>query len=207
MNLNETAKLVHELAVLNGYWPEGRLVADVLCNIHVQWCKAFDEYNAGHSLVWHACVVDGTIMPKPCEAFDDCQYKQGGRYAQICDCYSKKNRGIAGELIDGFICVLDAAAAWHIKLPQDAMNHMDNLQKEIEALPLPSIVMMLHQRTSELWHSDIVTDPKHYIYKVADILCIVWIWLAGQGLHPASLLSDKIDYNKGRANEGKKKQR
>ena len=103
MGMNEFAKEVHANAVAHGWWDTERDPAEIIALIHSEWSEALEEYRAGRPMVWYAVNAD-------CQMCGD----RPVIYSEICETNNcdagHKPEGIAVELIDGCIRILDFAA-------------------------------------------------------------------------------------------------
>ena len=102
MNMNEWAKEIHANAVAHGWWESERELPEILMLIVSELSESLEEYRAGRSMVWHACMFDG----EPCSEDDiKCRYWVNGECsAGYCE---QKPEGIAVEVIDALIRILD----------------------------------------------------------------------------------------------------
>lgn len=103
--LNEWAKKIHDNAVKHGRWDEERSFGEIVALCHSELLEALEEYRAGRGMVWYAC-EECKEDPHPCEPKDqwDCvNYNMESN----CKYRSKKPEGIAVEMIDCLIRILD----------------------------------------------------------------------------------------------------
>ena len=107
IDLNEFAKEVHANAVAHGWYDGGeRTEAEIFANIHSEWSEAFDAYAHGLPWYYHHC-GDPATKDRICEDFADCYSRKIGWDGDHCFMRNKKPEGIAVELIDGVIRILD----------------------------------------------------------------------------------------------------
>lgn len=93
MNMNEWAKEIHENAVAHGWWESDRGLPEILMLIVSELSEALEEYRNGD--------------PKP-GAIENMHYYSGGGYvASKPTACCKKPEGIAVEVIDALIRILD----------------------------------------------------------------------------------------------------
>lgn len=115
MNLNKFAREVHANARAHGWWDEERDPAEIIALIHSEWSEALEEYRAGRPMVWYAVNAD-------CRMCGD----RPVIYNEICETNNcdagHKPEGIAVELIDGCIRILDFAAHEKISLKFEAIE-------------------------------------------------------------------------------------
>ena len=110
MNLTEFAKEVHENAVTHGWWDDKPSFGDVIALCHSELSEALEEYRKGHPLEWFECydcyaenALEGIITICGSEETSECAQKN----ALHCDYRSKKPEGIAVELADCILRILD----------------------------------------------------------------------------------------------------
>lgn len=198
MNLNEFAKEVHALAVEKGFYetepeveiPEGDFKSayrptarfnsegfesgasdvELIAAIHSEISEAFEEWRAGRPMVWHKCrYSDLPCAGKGCNSRNvDCENVAG-----------QEPHGIAVELIDVVLRLLDAAAAWNVEIGQINNVPLDILKKNV-----PEFVVLLH---FEITYGRITTVISH-----------IMEWIRTQGIDPEALLLEKHEYNKTR---------
>ena len=102
MNLNEWAREIHANAVEHGWWENERPLPEVLMLIVSELSEALEEARAGRPMVWHSCAFDG----KPC-CEDNIECKQWVNGECCVGDYDEKPEGIAVEVIDALIRILD----------------------------------------------------------------------------------------------------
>lgn len=102
MSLNDLAKEAHQISVEHGWWDPEPTFGDLVALMHSELSEALEEYRAGRPMVWYACEEDesGTMCGDACSLYNlgaECEYR------------SKKPEGIAVELADCIIRILDWA--------------------------------------------------------------------------------------------------
>lgn len=106
MNICKMAQEVHENARNHGWWDEDRSFGTITALICSEWAEALEEHRAGRPNVWFACedaTESGTYICAPKDEFDCPEYDN----IENCKHRSKKPEGVAVELIDGCIRILD----------------------------------------------------------------------------------------------------
>ena len=139
MDLNEFAKEVHANAVAHGWWETERDPAEIIALIHSEWSEALEEYRAGRPMVWYACREQPNGNDEICNPKDEYDCTNFGRENE-CRYRGKKPEGIAVELIDGCIRILDFAAHEKISLKFEAIEPLQPT--------LSKLVADLHYYTS-----------------------------------------------------------
>lgn len=191
MNLNEFAREVHANARAHGWWDEERDPAEIIALIHSEWSEALEEYRAGRPMVWHKCVA-------PIGIGSCCE--NGGRICDRASCYFDKNcmdskpEGIAVELIDGCIRILDFAAHEKVSLE---FGEIESLQPTP-----PKLIADLHYYTSVALN-DVEKDGKiikhHFIPELLGAAVYeTFRYIRAQGLEPEKIMIEKHEYNKTR---------
>ena len=198
MLIKELAAMIHQNAVDHGWWDDAHELPELVALIHSEWSEALEEARAGSPLVWYMC--HNTLMP----CAEGCSDYRNGKCAM--DDMSKKPEGIAVELIDGCIRILDVIGYKNAELldpetglPSDMASLMD--EEVIEAnfdLPddPPSLIAWLHAATSQALLED--GDDAERIFYLTTAMSMALVWVKKQGIDPLALLLEKHEYNKGR---------
>ena len=194
MLISELAKDVHMNAVAHGWWEDKREAPEIIALIHSEWSEALEEARAGRPLVYKLGVDDDVV------AFIT---PDNPKYTML----STKPEGIAVELIDGCIRILDYMG----ELEADVQDKGSDASSDIESLyaedrenfaenPAAHIVAYLHMLTSEAlsdaYNNALLGDVNPM--KLLSALALALCWVKDQGLDPLALLLEKHEYNKTR---------
>lgn len=187
MNLTEIAKEIHENAVAHGWWEEDRPAYEIIALIHSEWSEALEEYRAGRPMVWYAVNCDCVICKN-----------RPVMHNEICEGYecneNHKPEGIAVELIDGVIRILD-----YITSCGDVGTIEFSTKVHMKSVELPELIAYLHSETAMSWFSDFGgKDGGIAIRILVGTIQLVFLWIAKQGLDPLEILREKHEYNKTR---------
>jgi len=182
LDLNEFAKDVHAVSVEHGWW-EGEENNDVdtkIALIHGEWSEALEEYRAGRPMVWRVCLESGDVcMGESCSEWVD-----GG--CEL-DEMAHKPEGIAVELVDGVIRILDLMAAKEMEFEQS--GYICGGERT-----LPQLVAVLHYATAMSGPED--DDAASWL-----ISCIEAVreWLEERDVDMDEIMRLKHEYNKTRS--------
>lgn len=187
MDLNEFAKEVHANAVAHGWWETERDPAEIIALIHSEWSEALEEYRACRPMVWYAVNAD-------CQMCGD----RPVIYSEICETNNcdagHKPEGIAVELIDGCIRILDFAAHEKVSLKF----------REIEPLQptLPKLIADLHYYTSkaldDVGRSGKIISHTHISEWLGPAVYEVFRYIYAHRLEAGKIMLEKHEYNKTR---------
>lgn len=184
LDMTKFAKEVHAVSVEHGWW-EGEENNDIdtkIALIHAEWSEALEEYRDGRPMVWHRCREGGEAEPVCVEKACAAWMNEG------CDVYSrdKKPEGIAVELVDGVIRILDLMAAKDMDFAQ--VGYICSGKRT-----LPQLVAVLHYATAMSGPED--DDAASWL-----ISCIEAVreWMEDQGVDMDEILRLKHEYNKTR---------
>ena len=187
LDLNEFAKEVHAVAVAHGWWDgeENNDIDTKIALIHAEWSEALEEYRAGRPMVWHACLECGDV----CEGESCGEWADGG--CEL-DEMAKKPEGIAVELVDGCIRILDLMAARELDVK--ATVYSDRKRST-----LPQLVAHLHNLTAK--GGCYIDDWDVEKAAVMLMACIrnVKDWLDVRGVDFEELMRIKHEFNKTRS--------
>lgn len=201
MLITELAQAVHDNAVAHGWWDEDRSAPEVMALIHSEWSEALEEARAGRPLVWYAC-GESENHSIPCNPKDEYECRMFGRETE-CQYRQKKPEGIAVELIDGCIRILDYMGWMNAQVTEanDTYSTIESLYHEgnVVRVPdeLPELVSILHFETSLTIYGD-MTGPWPNTFKLLTAMAAALCWVKKQGLDPLALLLEKHEYNKSR---------
>lgn len=116
--LNELARKIHKNAINHGWWEAERPFSEVVALCHSELSEALEEYRAGRANTWFRCEeAVGAGNPditcnSGCESYD----------TKPCKWFNPKPEGIAVEMADCLIRILDWAA--HEGLDMDSIIAM-----------------------------------------------------------------------------------
>lgn len=196
MKANELVAMVHENAVRHGWWgdmkdgkEEERSYGELLALIHSEWSEALEEYRAGRPMVWYP-------MNEDCG--ERCGEDPSGTRCTADGCpEGHKPEGIAVELIDGVIRILDLMGHYGLMFPQDMeaeeIAKMVNPRntEDVKGLHLPELVNVLHNMTAMA--SD--CGKAMHISDLGVSAACVFVWVKENGLDPMKVLMEKHNYN------------
>lgn len=201
MTIFEMARDVHENAVQHGWWDEERDIYQVIALIHSEWSEALEEARAGRPMVWYNCNEISTDL-NPCEAHDETDCMNYGN-PEACEHRSKKPEGIAVELIDGVIRILDLFGAEGLDFhdaESGAPATVESLWTNasvLESAPedIATLVAFLHKFTADA----VPDDGEGFISVNLLAACSLALsWVHEHGCDPLALLKEKHEYNKNR---------
>lgn len=194
MLINDLAKDIHENAVAHGWWEGNREKPEILALVHSEWSEALEEARDGRPMVWYACPLANLLI---CDfAGTECQYKGSVR---CTDLHRKpKPEGIAVELIDGVIRILDYLGKFDGKITEkDGSDstveslYRDDLPTEMME-KLPDLICLLH------YHTAMALGAENWAIHLLTAAAYAMTWVYRQGLDPLAILIEKHEYNKGR---------
>lgn len=136
LDLTKFAQEVHAVAVEHGWWEdeENNDIDTKIALIHAEWSEALEEYRAGRPMVY-VLDIEG-----------DEEITQ--RYETDADKFAgHKPEGIAVELVDGVIRILDLMAAKDMDFAQ--VGYICGVKRT-----LPQLVAVLHYATAILGLED-----------------------------------------------------
>ena len=191
MLINELAKEVHENAVAHGWWDDDREAPEIIALIHSEWSEALEEARAGRPLVYKLGVdEDAVSLITP----DNPKYEK----------LFTKPEGVAVELIDGCIRILDLFGKMNVNTLDDDTNtpfeieglYAEEVACEIKG-PLSHTVAFLHGFTSDALNTDTATGGVN-LGALTSAMALALSWVRNQGLDPLAILLEKHEYNKSR---------
>lgn len=193
MLIRELAATIHQNAVDHGWWDEARELPEIVALVHSEWSEALEEARAGRPLVYKLGVDDDAV------AFIT---PDNPKYTMLFT----KPEGIAVELIDGCIRILDALGYGKADLIdpdtgeptqfEELMGKHRAVQPEEMPEDVPTLIAWLHAFTSQTILEEDVNEVREVHLIAAMSLALSWV--QAQGIDPLALLLEKHEYNKGR---------
>lgn len=194
MFLKTFAEKVHENSCKHGFWDGECNLEEKMALIHAEWSEALEEYRADRPMIWYECMEAKQHEPVVCnpkDAYDCLSYEK--LVSDGCPHRGKKPEGIAVELIDGCLRILDFAGKFDAELP---FEEIEPPQKS-----LPSLIAHLHYYTAAAQssigiHGDLIDSGwKHWL---GTAIHDVFRYLLQNGVNPTVLMQEKHEYNKTR---------
>ena len=220
LKMIDLMKDIHENAKAHGWWDTIRQEAGVRAMIVSEWAEALEEDRAGRSLVWHACRDAGRKEKMViCEREPSCPCKHDA-FEQDCAAYDAKPEGVAVELIDGCIRILDYLGwlGYDVDLIPEKVDHatisgrilIENERifdhergtagvfYEAEDMPVDILVDLLNAKTME-------SRGGYGRQAYVQAMCIALAWVDAHGVNPEALMLKKHRYNQTRTYKHGKK--
>lgn len=110
MKLNDFAAEVHALAVEKGWWEPAPTFPEVITMIHCELSEAVQEYRDGAPNVYYACLAAGNSGCFCAKEIVDCYYAKTADGTEGCPYRGEKPEGVAVELADAILRILDYCA-------------------------------------------------------------------------------------------------
>lgn len=214
MLVKELARMVHQNAREHGWWDEHRPIMEVFALICSEWSEALEEAREGNPMAYVVADVRG---PEQIEnVFQKVERGEDGRYVHGSTQFlGKKPEGIAIELMDGVIRIMDLLGYLgedYRVVDDDGQDQtVENLYGKDRILAeedmpesVGELVMMLMMYTSMCLIADGDMPDQDGISEVDGIrylmgaASIALSWVKDMGMDPMALLIEKHEYNKGR---------
>lgn len=107
IGINELAKEIHENAVEHGWWECERAFPEIVALIHSEVSEALEEYRNGRPMIYYPCNAGGVCCEEDGSAHCGSRPYNPEEPDAPCSAKSKKPEGIAIELADVIIRILD----------------------------------------------------------------------------------------------------
>ena len=187
MLIRTMARIVHKNAVEHGWWEDDRDIYEVVALIHSEWSEALEEARAGRPMVYKLDMGG-----------DEVGFAVPGD--GVYDTLTNKPEGIAVELIDGCIRILDFFGAIGASFTGDdgqeaeleSLTEFDDVNDELPE-ELPTLVALLHGFTSE-----VIQNEEDDYSGLTGALALALSWVKAAGYDPMEVMMEKHRYNVGR---------
>lgn len=187
---NDLAAAVHKNAVDHGWWNEEREAAEIYALIHSELSEALEEYRNGRPLLYYPCNAGGLCVDDRQEENVSC----GSRVynpenpSAPCSAKSKKPEGIAIELADCVIRILDYCGRRGIDLDSETKR-----AAAFDRHALPALVNACHCLISRAYES-----AGREAGFLADCVALIEYWCGENGFELSEAIAIKHEYNKSR---------
>ena len=202
MLISELAKEVHQNAVAHGWWEEEREAPEIIALIHSEWSEALEEARAGRPLAY--TIID-EVRGGMNNYMEPVIYERGNGDTYDNEIkHGAKPEGVAVELIDGCIRILDYMGKHNGELTEDGKpSEVESLycDSNVAKVPdkLPELISYLHMYTAasmsrRSFHDLLIPD----MFALCNAMAAALSWVKKQGLDPLAILLEKHEYNKTR---------
>lgn len=201
--LNKFMQEVHQNAVDHGFWEDERDITETIALIHSEWSEALEEYRANRPMIWFECEEVKSAVPHVCAPKDlgDCLNYE---VQETCPHRGKKPEGIAVELIDGCIRILDLFGKYGRKCGSSTVRELINRihisnPEFFNDTPLPMLVCALHSLTAKAGdRASRLSNKAQALAPLEAALGLVFFWTSENGVDPEALMGQKHEFNKSR---------
>ncbi len=191
MLIKDLAAEIHQNAVAHGWWEEERPLEEVIVLIHSEWSEALEEARAGRPLAYKEYINGDWPGETGYVTLG------GEEYGRL----HAKPEGIAVELIDGCIRILDYFGKVGLIAKDAETGEELSIEGEyndpamLTLVPDSLVVLIanLHVATSYA-----LQNEKDTQYGLITALSMAMVWVKKNGIDPLLLLMEKHEYNKTR---------
>lgn len=204
MKMNKFAAEVHQNAVEHGWWDEERSFGEIIALCHSELSEALEEYRAKRPMLYFPCNSGGLCVDdRPMENLTcGSRVRKASDPETFCTARSKKPEGIAVELADCIIRILD----WYGKegLDTDALMLEAGIITMCD-LPTPvygsfgDFIALLHNLLSmayACWCN--ASGISASALRLAKCIREIMAWAKENSVDMEMVLDIKHGYNKGR---------
>ena len=204
MKMNKFAAEVHQNAVEHGWWDEEQSFGEIIALCHSELSEALEEYRAKRPMLYFPCNSGGLCVDdRPMENLTcGSRVRKASDPETFCTARSKKPEGIAVELADCIIRILD----WYGKegLDTDALMLEAGIITMCD-LPTPvygsfgDFIALLHNLLSmayACWCN--ASGISASALCLAKCIREIMAWAKENGVDMEHILDMKHEYNKGR---------
>ena len=191
-DINKFAQEVHANAVEKGWWNPAPDFATFIALCHAELSEALEEYRNGRPMVYYWC--EGSELNNEgcwCEHPDtaDCVSLP---QKEACEYRSAKPEGIAVELADCVIRMLDWCAAKGVDITATDDWWSGRLIK-LAGFELPKLIAELHFAIGDVYENENCTSS------YPEIIRAIQTWLAARDIDLWEVARLKHEYNKTRS--------
>lgn len=180
--LNELRDEIHALAIEKGWWDEERNFAEIIALCHSELSEALEGYRDGNPNIWYDCKLGGLAKNEDCFAAD------------CFTCHSKTPEGIAIELADCIIRILDYCG--HAGIDIDGILSYRRAGNDTYTLPI--LVAECHCLLSQSYKSQSSKDVLQSSICFAECIALIRFWCKENSIDIDDAIRIKHKYNKSR---------
>lgn len=182
VDYNKFAAEIHEASVQKGFWDVDNAMEKHIAKMHSELSEAIQEERCDRPLLY----VDDIKVPE--RITDPAQFD------------GRKPEGVAAELADFVMMVLDWAYVRSDIIPAPDVKYLNDNVRAFKKLPLPRLVNCMHE-SLVLLSNDELSVPRwiqspdaHFAFMVHGADC----WLKVRGIDLVTVIRLKMEYNKSR---------
>ncbi len=190
MTLNAWSKRIHENAVAHGWWENERTFAEIISLFHSELSEALEEFRANRPMLYFPCKSTGGLCV---DDRKDENVTCGSRHE---NCRSNKPEGIAVELVDCAIRILDFLGYENTDI-DDLIEYGMPRGDELKEVTLPEAVSALHHIISKSYEFG-ESDKNLRNYYLCDAVESIRKWLELHGENMEKIMLIKHEYNRTR---------
>ena len=205
MKMNKCAAEVHQNAVEHGWWDEERSFGEIIALCHSELSEALEEYRAKRPMLYFPCNSGGLCVDdRPMDNLTcGSRVRKASDPETFCTARSKKPEGIAVELADCIIRILD----WYGKegLDTDALileartNIMCDVPCRVYDASIGDCIARWHLLLSLAYSCWCRASGTHAAaLRMARCVAEIKEWAYKEGVDIEHILDIKHEYNKGR---------
>ena len=199
MNINKFIQEVHENSVRHGWWESERPISETISLIHSEWSEALEEARAGRPMEY---VVVNEVRGGMNNYMEQVIYKKGDGPAYDREIeHGAKPEGIAVELMDGVIRILDLFGKYNITCTRATVQMYIKATRQANPLlnkqtPISEIIAAAHSLTAKAGDAMLAGfEPSIALSPLEACMGLVMWWVSAQGEDTEAILVAKHKYN------------
>ncbi len=200
MTLNAWSKKIHENAVAHGWWENERTFAEVVALFHSELSEALEEFRAKRPMLYFPCKQNNAVCDEYVEFENEeerAEYScvNAFKSGEPCEYINEKPEGIAVELVDCVIRILDFLGHENINVDEVIASDPPRTD-ELKDVKLPEAVADLHYIISHSYeYGGGCTERNKYLCVAVEYIR-KWLELHGESMEKIMLI--KHEYNRTR---------
>lgn len=194
---NELAEKIHKNAIDHGWWETERSFGEIIALCHSELSEALEEYRNDRPLAWYACnpydIFNGCKNMKHCE--NEVSNIGCTNITEFCRYKDSKPEGIAIELVDCVIRILDCFGHYKVDVDDLIANHMNEVDTN-DYSNFGIFISWCHLFLSDAFLQNEQRENSKFTYdNLAYVVIDINNYLKSQGFNLIDLINIKHAYN------------